>query len=499
MSNIRVTYSGLISLVLGMISVVLGLIFMLIVTRTLDPLEYGTWGLISGIVLYASVIEPIISYWAIRETARNFESGKTAVSSSLLISLAGITIYLISAYFIGGKTDANQDIIILGAILIPLIFLNRVLTSISFGWKPQSASFGQLCFALTQIPTVLLFVYFLDLGTIGVIFTVAIAYSISIIFYLFYSREKLKNNFKKEFLKKWIKLSWIALYPAIGLTALFLDVTIFSIITGSVIGIAFWTASLVITNIISNSGLISRAVYPKLLQGNTHEFLPDNLRHLFYFSILFTILSITFAKPALFALNPNYVVAVPIVIILSIQIFLYTISANLQTFITGIERVDENKDSTFKDYLKSKLFYIPTITIIQSIVYLVSLTIILSIMSNVTDSQLDLVIYWAIVSLSIQIPISAVTFILIKNYFSIKFDLKSIFKYLFGGLIAYVTTQFLLESFLEYNVKLINFIPSILVYLFIGISIYFGITYLIDNKTRNLFDAIIKGLFIFNK
>ena len=189
----------------------------------------------------------------------------------------------------------------------------------------------------------------------------------------------------------------------------------------------------------------------------------------------------------------------PIVIILSIQIFLYTISANLQTFITGIERVDENKDSTFKDYLKSKLFYIPTITIIQSIVYLVSLTIILSIMSNVTDSQLDLVIYWAIVSLSIQIPISAVTFILIKNYFSIKFDLKSIFKYLFGGLIAYVTTQFLLESFLEYNVKLINFIPSILVYLFIGISIYFGITYLIDNKTRNLFDAIIKGLFIFNK
>ncbi|QLH02206.1 hypothetical protein C5F47_00720 [Nitrosopumilus cobalaminigenes] len=494
MSNIRVTYSGLISLVLGIVSVLLGLIFMLIVTRTLNPLEYGTWGLISGIVLYASIIEPMISYWAIRETARNVDSGKTAVSSSLLISLGGIAIYLVSAYLVSGKTDANQDVILMGTILIPLIFLNRVLTSISFGWKPQSASFGQLCFALIEIPVVLLLVYFLQLGTVGVIFTVAIAYSASIIFYLIYSREKLRNNIKKEFLKKWFKLSWIALYPAIGLTALFLDVTIFSIITGSVIGIAFWTASLVITNIITNSGLISRAVYPKLLQGNGHEFLSDNLRHLFYFSILFTFLSITFAKPALFALNPTYVVAVPIVIILSIQIFLYTISGNLQTFITGIEKVDENINSTFKDYLKSKLFHIPTITIIQSILYLASLTIVLFVMNSTTDSQLDLVIYWAIVSLSIQVPISIITFILIKKHFTVKFDLKSIFKYLFGGLISLIITNFLLELFLVYNVELIEFLPNVIIYLFIGISIYFGITYLIDNKTRKLFESIFRAV-----
>jgi len=46
MSDIRVTYSGLISLIVGAIGTATGLIFILIVTRTLSPQEFGTWGLI---------------------------------------------------------------------------------------------------------------------------------------------------------------------------------------------------------------------------------------------------------------------------------------------------------------------------------------------------------------------------------------------------------------------------------------------------------------------
>ena len=61
MSNIRVTYSGLISLIGGIISIFTGIIFTLIITRSVTPEEYGTWGLIVGLITYVSLIGPIVS------------------------------------------------------------------------------------------------------------------------------------------------------------------------------------------------------------------------------------------------------------------------------------------------------------------------------------------------------------------------------------------------------------------------------------------------------
>ena len=56
MSGIRVTYSGLISFVVGLASVFTGIIFVLIVTRQLTPEEFGTWNLIGGLIIYVIII-----------------------------------------------------------------------------------------------------------------------------------------------------------------------------------------------------------------------------------------------------------------------------------------------------------------------------------------------------------------------------------------------------------------------------------------------------------
>ena len=75
MSSIRVTYSGLISFAVGIVTVVTGLVFTLIVTRQLSQDEFGTWGLIGGLISYALIIGPIVSYWSTREIARGENSG----------------------------------------------------------------------------------------------------------------------------------------------------------------------------------------------------------------------------------------------------------------------------------------------------------------------------------------------------------------------------------------------------------------------------------------
>jgi O-antigen/teichoic acid export membrane protein len=494
MNNIRVTYSGLISLLLGTINIPLGFIFIIIITRTLDVTEYGTWGLISGMIVYATMFEPMISYWTTREIARNQESGKTAMVSGLLLSLMGVVIYFISAYILANKTDADQNIILLGSILIPLIFVNRILTSITLGWKPEGFSYGQIIFTVSQIPFGFIFVYFLNLGTTGVIYSVGIAYVVSIIFFLILNKGKIYGKIKKEFFIKWMRFSWIPLYPTLGGVILFLDVLIFSIITESVTGLAYWTASLIITTIIISSGLISRAVYTKLLQGHETKFLSDSLRQLFYFSILFTALVITFAKPVLFALNPEYAIAEFIVIILSIQVFFNTITVNLQSYILGMEKVDINKKATIKDYLKSKLFFIPTLTLIQSLAYITLLTIILLIMVDVVKFEIDLVMYWALIALVVQIPISIFTVILFSKNFTVKFNINTIFKYFISAIISFGITRVLINSFLEYENNIFEFIPQMGLFVIFSIMAYIGITLLIDSRTRLLAKAILSEI-----
>ena len=96
MDEIRVTYTGLISLVLGVFSIVIGLGFNLIITRNLSEVEYGTWGIIGGLIIYATIISPVITFWTTREIARNEESGKTAVFTGIVFSSIGLVIYFIS-------------------------------------------------------------------------------------------------------------------------------------------------------------------------------------------------------------------------------------------------------------------------------------------------------------------------------------------------------------------------------------------------------------------
>ena len=145
MSGIRVTYSGLIALLTGLITLGTGLVFMVIVTRTLSIEEYGIFGVIIGLLVYGSVLDNLVSFWAIRETARGVKSGKTvALLGTGIFSTAGIFIYIIAAFIVGLGTDIDQNILLFAVILIPTKFLIKNLSGINVGWKPQILSYAHL-------------------------------------------------------------------------------------------------------------------------------------------------------------------------------------------------------------------------------------------------------------------------------------------------------------------------------------------------------------------
>ena len=491
MPEIRVTYTGLISLIGGIISVLTGTIFTLIITRTVTPEEYGTWGLILGLITYVSLIGPIVSYWSTRDIARNIESGKTAILSSIFLSIGAVSIYILISYLMGNYTNVEKNVLLFAAILIPAMFINGILSAINLGWKPHAISYGTLAYGISSIPLILFLIYYLDLGVTGIIISVFLANIISIIILFFYAKEKITNQFNKIFLKKWLKLSWIPIYPGAAVLIAGFDISIFTIITGSVVGLAFWTAAMVLPSMISHTGLISRAIYPKLLEEKTKEFMSENLALVFYFGILLISLVITFARPGLYALNPIYEIAFPVAIILSFEIFLSVFTNIFLLSLAGIERVDKFENSSFKDYIKSKLFFPQTIRLIQTSIYILILSVGLLILVGYGSSDQELLLFWASIALVTQIPLVGILYYFVRKNITIKIEISRITKFLLTAIGAFSLTYVLTNEFLIYSPDIISFIPNVLMFGAFGVSLYIIITYLIDNKIRKLVNAII--------
>jgi hypothetical protein len=492
MNNIRVTYSGLISLLVGFSSILTGTIFTLIVTRQLTQDEFGTWGLIGSLVGYVLITEPIISYWSTREISRGQGSAKTAIITSGIFSTVSIFVYIAIAYPVATQTDANSSSVLLALILIPFLFLNKTLTAIIIATKPQIQGYSFLSFEIAKIPIAFVLVYMLDWGLDGAIIATAMAYVPSIVILLINSRGIMVGKLKPNLIKKWLKQFWI---PGINRSIGFLvslDVLIFSFITGSVAGLAFWAAASAISNIVNHSSKISVGVYPKLLSGGKEEYIQQNLNWLFYFGIPLIAFTFTFAKPGLFTLNPSYEIAYPIVIFLSIRVFGETLLRLFSNSIIGTETVDINENSTFKEYVKSKLFKVPIVRIIHYGSYIGSLSIMLILVTDA--SQIDLVIYWSIIMLALQIPFTVYFYIQVKKNFKIKVDNVNLITYLIISTIIFGGIYLLMEEYLEYKIEIMQFLPNLLIFVFLSISLYFGMIYLVDKKTKVLFNNIINEL-----
>lgn len=498
MSNIRVAYSGLISLLVGIISTITGLIFTLIVTRTLTIDEYGAWGLIGGLIVYVMVLDPIVTYWTTREIARGEDSGKTALVTHGVFSLIGLGLYVIIAFFVANETVVSFDVLILGAMLIPVMFVNRVLTALNLGWKPQASSYGIIAFELCKIPLALLLVYHLNLGLEGAIIATMISYVASIIVLGINSRSKLHVKFQKIYVKKWTKLFWIPLYRKGQSVVFSFDVAIFAIITDSVFGIALFTVSLAVSILVGHAGLIAQAIYPKLLSGGSKEHLNESLIRFFYFGFPLAAISIAFARPALFALNPAYEIAVVVVMIMTLRTFIYVLSNIFQAALHGTETIDSFENPKFKDFIKSKLFTLPTILLIQYGLYVIILAIVLYLTTD-TSSQLELVMYWSIISLVIQIPFTLYFFRMLKTSFTVSIDVKVTIKYLISSILVFIGVYFLMENFLIYQESIFDFLPNLILYICLGIAMYALITFIIDIRTRNLAKSIITELSKNNK
>jgi O-antigen/teichoic acid export membrane protein len=489
MSNIRETYSGLIAFVASLITLITGLGYMLIVTRTLSILDYGTWGIINSLVVYGLIFAAIPVFQVTRATARGAHIEKTGIISSAIWSSLGLVIYFIIIFGFTDQTNVEKSILIFASILIPTNILYKIISSINIGWKPEITSYGILASQISIIPlTILLLIHF-ELGLTGLILSLLISICLNIVVQVYFLRKRITGIFDIKIIKKMFKFSWVPMYPKIGNILYTSDVLILFIIVGTPEIIAYYVAANVIANLVTNVSSITQGIYSKILAGGKGEIISKNITYLIFFACPLLLLSIVFAKPGITLLNPLYQEAYLLVIFLSFKLFFNMLTQIFEQFIIGNEKVDIYEKSTTKDYIKSKLITIPTLRIIQYAAYLIIFTIgVIYYMNNKTEQEL--LIFWVLISMFSQIPLLVLLSLKIKKMFMVKLDTVSILKYSMSGIFIFGLISIFVKG-IDLTLGFLELLSQILILGIFGLGLYILISVIIDKQIRNLLKAII--------
>ena len=276
-------------------------------------------------------------------------------------------------------------------------------------------------------------------------------------------------------------------------TLLVLDVLLVSLVTNSFIILAFWGIAHAISNKLLTTESLSQGLYTKLISNPQKEIATLNMQRTLYFAIPFLGLVIVFAKPLLHILNPIYADGFLIVIILAIKTIIAMLMNMFFTIIGAYENIDKDTNATFRQYVKSKLFFIPTLKFILAGAYLGSLSIFLFMYSSDYD-EIETVTIWALIFTILHIPFLFYGYILIKKQHKISFPIIPISKYLGITIFTAIIIHFISLNYFTYSQSIWDFLPEFLPILILGCSIYFGITFVVDKSTKELFYSIFKEI-----
>ena len=493
MSGIRVTYSGLVSLAAGTLTLISGLVFTLIISRGLSVTEYGTWGVIWGLLAYVLLVDPAVSYWATREAAQGTKSAKTALVTSGGLSIIATVAYIIIAYLYAPSGDAGLFTLLFAAILVPTEIIKRLLAALALSYSPQAIEYALFIGELTKTILAFALIFSFDMGIAGALLAALFGAIANIVLLIIYLGKNLGGNFDVSFIKKWMRLFWIPTWIQLVSILTRSDVIIFSVATGSVIGVAYWTAARTIALVATHSARLNTALYPKLLGGGAREELEENLGLVLYVTFALAAIIVALAAPALWALNPEYEKAYPAIIILVGLVIMRMLTNIFSRALVGIEDVD-TVSTSMRLHLKSKLFTIPALMVIQRSAYLVLLAVMLIALVPLVQNVSKLVIYWATLALVIQIPHFLYICIITRREFHPHINITRILKYVACALVVFGITYIVSESTLVREGGALEFVPKVALVAIMGIVIYITLTYALDSKIRRLVTGIIEEL-----
>jgi len=496
LSNIRLRYSGFIVFLSRFLSLFTGLAFTILITRQLTIEEFGIWQIISAAVAVSLAPSYIVNFWLTRFEARNQGAAVTGAVMNLGMLSIGTTIFFLIILPMVQHLSSPLPIFLIAGIQVPLYYFVNNFEAVSFGVKPQVQGYAFLIFELFKLPSAYILVVVLHYSLVGAILAVASAQVVQMIILGIMLRGRYHSSFNLNYAKRWLKSFWLPLFGGgsfgTGIWFLFVvDSFVISALTSSSEAVGIYRLAFTLTDIVVYTSVLSVALYPKLLAGGTKKDVEQALSYMLMLAIPLAFGLFMLANPFLRIMKPDYVVAIGTLRTLVFPAFALAMSRVVDIIITGYEKVDLIKRPTFKDYLRSGLFIVPRINLINALVYLGSLSIIITIFLRFQIDSPTITLIWAAVLLATKIPFVIYKLVIAKRLTHFKTPISTIVKYLIASTIMCIPLFFAEKYLNTQNV----FLPLLLLTLsavILGAITYFAILYLLDNEFKHMVHTIIR-------
>ena len=431
--EIRLQYSGLVVFAAQMLSVATGLIFQLMITRATTKPEYGIFFNTNDVLAYFTLLAGVLPFWAMRFVARGEEGAiKTGILANLTIAVIATLVYLPLVTLITsalGISEKYRFLYFMASIQILEFYSIQVLEPCLQAIRPQVIGYGLL---ITEFCKVILgYVLITEIQPLyGAMLTLIIAFFLKIIFYVKLLSEELKQKVRWKYLKEWLKGSVANIYNVAGTQiSSFIFIMLFTY--GGEEARSYYGAAGQIANIIGYSSALAFALYPKLLAERRREDITTSLRIVLMFAIPMTAGAIALSNSYLSILKYEYRQAVPVLVVLAIDVLVGTVSGLYGSVLFGFERVDERARISFKELVKSQLFIAFSLPYLHSSITLPTAFYVLTTYAH--NLPLQAALYVSIINSSARLAMFLVLYALVRKTIKIDIPWRNIAKYFFAS------------------------------------------------------------------
>jgi O-antigen/teichoic acid export membrane protein len=452
--------------------------------RSLDLSGFGTWEVIVTLVTFSSYPVGMVAYWATRDVARGRLVGRTALVASAILSALGLVIYLGFALATYSRLAASVTPFLLGALLVPLSYLNAAASAVVTGYRPSVYGTSLIVSELAKLGVAYEGLYVFHIGIDGVILALLTAYLVQSVTSTYMVRNAMTEKFDPLEVKRWAKLWWLPALSYLAADLAVADTYIVALIHGTTVVGAYQAAFIVASIVTYASGLVF-SMYPLLLKGGDIRLPSISLDFSLLFAIPMAAGCIVLAGPILFVFKPEYTIGATGLGILAVMFVFNNISLLLDQTLMGTEKVDAGATPSFRKLAGSNLLFVPTVNIAYGVAYLITLFLAVSYAAGAGFSDSMDVSTWASVQLA-----ATFVFMLVKvrraRGVAKLLPSRSVVTYILAaavmaGVVYFVSPMVAVQTLgtLSYGIRLIALV-------LLGAAVYFGLVYALDSKFRGM-------------
>ncbi|MGQ9530472.1 MAG: hypothetical protein ACUVTC_03445, partial [Candidatus Bathycorpusculaceae bacterium] len=314
----------------------------------------------------------------------------------------------------------------------------------------------------------------------GAMLSLILAFTIQSFYYFRLLLNDLKQKFQWNYLKEWLKGSVANIYNAVGnQIASFIFIMLF--VYGGDTARGDYGAAAIIAAIINYSSFLAFALYPKLLAEGKSEDVTAAMKIVLMFTVPMTAGAMVLSDSYLTILSSDYRAAVPVLVVLSIDALVATISGIYGTVLVGFEKLDEKAKISFKELFKSRLFFVFSLPYLHSAITLP--TTYYALTTCVQNDPVQAALYVSIINSVARFVMFLIQYVVVRRIVRVKVPWWNIAKYVFASILMAIVL-FLLPHpttiFLTFAVTAI------------GGILYLSVLMVIDREARILVSRMLQ-------